>query len=39
MRVRNKYPRGEKFLHRELEVWEEELQEFLWFDVLFPHLF
>jgi len=39
MRVRNKYPRGENFLKKELEEWEEELGEFLWYDLLFPDLY
>ena len=39
MRIRNKYPRGEKFMNQYLEQWEEELGEYLWFDAACPGLF
>ena len=39
MRVRNKYPRGDKFKDQELETWEENMNEFLWFDAFFPGLY
>ena len=38
-RTRNKYPRGEKFLNQVLELREVELEEFLWFDVLYPGVY
>ena len=39
MRIRDTYPRGDKFKNSELESWEVELEDFLWFDAFFPQLY
>jgi hypothetical protein len=39
-RIRNAYPRGERFFsNNELEDWEEQLGELLWYDELSPGLY
>ena len=41
MRLRNSYPRGQKFIDQagEMEEWEREMREYLYVDPLAPDLY